>query len=940
MEFNRHHEFKLELVSETLSIQSVHYIQTNIENYHEMMTTEKKKIPLWSRRMHNGLRAYHELLMTLAMMDKSEDDSVRGSSLALKSKLFYIVEYRELPLILLQNYDEVKMSKGYLKDLVEMTHVFLRLLEGMCKKTRHLMVQQPKKKRVIKKKRSQTVKEPTTPLTPEQLEQQWTASADDLSAAVQGTAGDLPSVLPYDPLSDLPEDKQKEQAMRKINALLRKKELLEAVSLLRASRELWPEGDIFGVQDIDSAEEFGCLREIFMADLNPVEEANKEASEDEEEQDEEDELQQEMEESSAHISERELDFPSFVRRFSHTKVLQAYSLLLRNYQTNSSHVNRCIIKLFHRIAWDSKMPAIFFQSSLFVTLHQTMTDPARKSSDVIAEIVKFAKYIVRQFFKVAETNPKVFMEILFWKNIKEAVDIECGYDAPISTKAMKSVWSEEEDDELIRLYEEFKDRQFDPDDEKDVADLIFQNLIRQDRTKRMVIKKLKDLALIENVKQLKNKPTVTSGRKWTETEEMELKVLFEEHKLAMDPLGRIIEFMIQPKSKNRVVNKLLELGVIKDKSEVKKKRVPKPKQAKSKGTGQNFISANNESDNEDGNESSASSGGNGSSDDSDEERLAPRAPRSSAPSVVTPHIVASGLSKVRADGNMEGVRWLIEILTEVADDREQDGEFEDIPMLAINEEQTTAIENTNFQTLMKVIGLQAPQTEQEMFWRVPSKLTIEGLRKRVLYLTQGLEGTLQGSPQQELSSPTNEEMDVESLPSPKLKTKPRKNKSNNKKVDLSEIVSSLSNDDSVSIIPQSVARSEPLSSHNTTRPSGKRHFSDDFDTLLDSTKKTTKKRRVVINDSDDDEENLPPIDYEETQDMDTSTGDASKARIVESDDESVTVNNTSINNNSDSDDDTLLPIRAKSHMLAESDDEELPSMRPKAKANVIDSDDE
>ena len=47
---------------------------------------------------------------------------------------------------------------------------------------------------------------------------------------------------------------------------------------------------------------------------------------------------------------------------------------------------------------------------------------------------------------------KVFIEILFWKNVKEAVDIECGYDAPPTSKAAKSLWSEEDEDELACLF--------------------------------------------------------------------------------------------------------------------------------------------------------------------------------------------------------------------------------------------------------------------------------------------------------------------------------------------------------------------------------------------------------------------------------------------------------------------------------------------------------
>ena len=128
-----------------------------------------------------------------------------------------------------------------------------------------------------------------------------------------------------------------------------------------------------------------------------------------EESEEESEKEEEEEErfEAAHISERELDYPMFVRRFAHTKIIQAYCLLLSDYAKNSDHTNRCIIKMFHRIAWDNKLPAIFFQSSLLNTFHKAMTDPARKSNSMIGEISKFAKYIVKQFFTVAKTNTKV-----------------------------------------------------------------------------------------------------------------------------------------------------------------------------------------------------------------------------------------------------------------------------------------------------------------------------------------------------------------------------------------------------------------------------------------------------------------------------------------------------------------------------------------------------
>lgn len=40
---------------------------------------------------------------------------------------------------------------------------------------------------------------------------------------------------------------------------------------------------------------------------------------------------------------------------------------------------------------------------------------------------KFAIYIMRKFAETAEVNPKIFVELLFWKTAREAAEIEVGY---------------------------------------------------------------------------------------------------------------------------------------------------------------------------------------------------------------------------------------------------------------------------------------------------------------------------------------------------------------------------------------------------------------------------------------------------------------------------------------------------------------------------------
>ena len=52
-------------------------------------------------------------------------------------------------------------------------------------------------------------------------------------AVLMGAAEDLPPMTPFDAASDVPETEQKELAMRKVNALLRRNEMAEGASLFR-----------------------------------------------------------------------------------------------------------------------------------------------------------------------------------------------------------------------------------------------------------------------------------------------------------------------------------------------------------------------------------------------------------------------------------------------------------------------------------------------------------------------------------------------------------------------------------------------------------------------------------------------------------------------------------------------------------------------------------
>ena len=83
MEFIREENFRISLVTETMSRHTFHYIHQQIDNYRENFEHEKKNRPkylMWGRSMHLAIKAYQELLLcllTVVHMKGSKDDAVR-----------------------------------------------------------------------------------------------------------------------------------------------------------------------------------------------------------------------------------------------------------------------------------------------------------------------------------------------------------------------------------------------------------------------------------------------------------------------------------------------------------------------------------------------------------------------------------------------------------------------------------------------------------------------------------------------------------------------------------------------------------------------------------------------------------------------------------------------------------------------------------------------
>lgn len=126
--FARHSNMSLDLVSETLSTSTIHFIQIKINDYQDKLKAEKKKFVEISKRLHLALRAYQELLNVLKVVDS--EHSYFKTVETIKKNIFTQQDYSSLIMNLFQQYEERKHSLHYVKDLIITNQAFLDLVEN------------------------------------------------------------------------------------------------------------------------------------------------------------------------------------------------------------------------------------------------------------------------------------------------------------------------------------------------------------------------------------------------------------------------------------------------------------------------------------------------------------------------------------------------------------------------------------------------------------------------------------------------------------------------------------------------------------------------------------------------------------------------------------------------------------------------------------------
>ncbi|KAF6207218.1 hypothetical protein GE061_018458 [Apolygus lucorum] len=503
-------------------------------------------------------------------------------------------------------------------------------------------------------------------------------------------------------------------------------------------------------------ERFQCSQ-LFISDNSKaaLNEDHADGSDDEEE--EEDHYPQ--------ILEQNFEVIDFLKRFASPKVVKICNTLLSSYDTNSETTNHCIVRMLHRIAWECKLPAMLFQASLFIKFRNILSNYEPKYK----ELAKLAVYILRKFTEVAATNKTVFVELLFPKHVKDACEIVDGYGTYQDSKNKRITWEEHEEDELRRLDEEYSRTNV----KENKVDWILDNLINKDRSRKSVIKKMKELDLEvpqskpkgfweegeeEELKKLheeadKDLPDkllvswifekmttknhtersikkkmyelgllqapVKKLKEWSPEQNEELAQLFDEYKNCDDVMGPIMSTLGDVRSRQNIVGALLRLGLISDKSELKKKSKKSGKSKSNQESQSDADSDDADSDDEESDES-GDEGGQRST------RNEPERPPPMGPSTA---VIFRELSKTRY--LQGGIKWLIGALNDNLEDLDAEDYDADVPLLPLSEEPVLSMENPIFHNFLQALGFKKPIPNQEVYWRAAAHWKEPDIRTRI-----------------------------------------------------------------------------------------------------------------------------------------------------------------------------------------------------------------
>lgn len=235
--------------------------------------------------------------------------------------------------------------------------------------------------------------------------------------------------------------------------------------------------------------------------------------------------------------------------------------------------------------------------------------------------------------------------------------------------------------------------------------------------------KLKQLGLIFKAPTKRSNASAANKRLWRPEQDDQLKDLYDKYRLEENTLERIMDTFSLYKSKNMVVKRMLQLGLIAEKSEIVPRKPRGPRTKKKSG-----VASDDESDSDSSDDDQRQNVGKKTSSG---QKNKPKQNR------VTLDVASAKrlLSEIE-DSQREAIEWLIESFSDAMEDMEyplDDDDETGVPIVPVMDNQIQAINNDEFKRLMESLGLNSPD-DMMSYWRIPKAMSSDDLKKRIAIL--------------------------------------------------------------------------------------------------------------------------------------------------------------------------------------------------------------
>uniref|UniRef100_A0A914YWP4 Timeless N-terminal domain-containing protein n=1 Tax=Panagrolaimus superbus TaxID=310955 RepID=A0A914YWP4_9BILA len=530
MEFARIAKISYEKVSQTFCKEFFHFVLAQVQTYFELMKTDKASAKMYALKAQHAISAYKQMILYLNYLDTDPSDEAKECYNSICHYIFELEEYRELGYIIMSAVSPSSSTRKLLEDLVIMNHYYLHIMEREVKRGELRKVTKKKRKSTKRKNKEkkngneeENQEEDFDDIPSEQMQaiaflkkydedelnDIWETISSDLSDIIFNVnLAETVSVVDY--LLGATDEDSQGFTFLKIQCALRERRLQDAYNIFHSARIIWNDGT-FGSDDMVAEEEFLEFQGIFYAELYEFAEKYKQAVDklygekenqgDEEEENAVAEFNELDEDDQQHVlSEIQFNMDEYLSNYARQDIISWYIFLLKDYNINSLELNKALLKLFHRIAFDLKSPSRLYSASFFRVLTRLHAElgklpKAQQKTHIHFDFYRFGHHLLTQFFNhYKERGNMLINEVVLPKTAKECYEIENGYGTHDGTRGNKAIlWPEELEEEIKSLHREYTDFEDKPEG-MDVYDFIRANLSRE-RTRAQILKKVKKLFL-------------------------------------------------------------------------------------------------------------------------------------------------------------------------------------------------------------------------------------------------------------------------------------------------------------------------------------------------------------------------------------------------------------------------------------------------------------